>query len=274
MAADADRVIDAWVGALLARHTQSLTKPELLKAIRALSVRYVERRADLPRRSAIDSAGKRAAFAAFYAPLHFLTTLNIARALLADEHLVGTILDLGCGSGVASAAWALTLARPCAITGVDTDPWVLEEARWNWRQLGLAGRTRRDDLVRAVAAVPSRDRPASPASSASLRMFGWAINEIDARSRTTLLDRLITPTPDAGGLLVIEPIALTVSPWWPEWADRIVSAGGRADTWRIDTPLPPALADLDEAAGFDRDALTARSLWLPPRARRSNITSS
>ena len=50
-----------------------MTRSEFLKAIRALSARYVERRGALPDRSPLDSAGKRAAFAGFYAPLHFLT---------------------------------------------------------------------------------------------------------------------------------------------------------------------------------------------------------
>ena len=62
--ADTPRV-DAWVEALQVRHRANLTTPEFLKAVRALSARYVERRAELPDRSPIDSAGKRSAFAAF-----------------------------------------------------------------------------------------------------------------------------------------------------------------------------------------------------------------
>ena len=83
------------------------------------------------------------------------------------------------------------------------------------------------------------------------------------------LDLLTKPESDRKGLLVIEPIAQGVSPWWPEWADRIEAIGGRADLWRFETPLPSVLADLDEAAGFDREALTARSLWVPPAAMKA-----
>ena len=55
----ADPVHD-WLGALVARHTSTLSRAEFLKAVRALSARYVERRQELPRRSPVDSAGKRA----------------------------------------------------------------------------------------------------------------------------------------------------------------------------------------------------------------------
>ena len=82
--------------------------PKFLKAVRALSARYVERRAGLADRSPLDSAGKRAAFAAYYAPLHFLTTREVVRASgAASADSIDRILDLGCGTGAASAAWAL-----------------------------------------------------------------------------------------------------------------------------------------------------------------------
>src|SRR5207247_822586 len=60
--------LDQWLEALGARHRSSFTSSEFLKALRALSARYVERRGALPARSPLDTAGKRAAFAAFYAP--------------------------------------------------------------------------------------------------------------------------------------------------------------------------------------------------------------
>ena len=159
-----DAVESAWIDALVERHTASLTRPELLKAIRALSARYVERRHDLPGRSPLDSAGKRAAFASFYAPLHFFTTQLIVRELPARRP-IATIVDLGCGTGVASAAWARSLANPPALSGVDRHPWAVEEARWTWRRsawrAGAARGCRRGSAPpRRVAAQrrPRRDR--------------------------------------------------------------------------------------------------------------------
>ena len=139
--------VDAWLESLPARHARDMTRPEFLKAIRALSARYVEGHGKLPDRSPLDSAGKRAAFAGFYAPIHFLT----ARAILAELGValgpIRTIADLGCGTGVTGAAWALAADTQPAITGVDLNTWVLDDARENWRALGLRGRATRGDFV-------------------------------------------------------------------------------------------------------------------------------
>jgi hypothetical protein len=61
-------------------------------------------------------------------------------------------------------------------------------------------------------------------------------------------------------ILVIEPIAARLVPWWAGWADRCVERGARADDWRFTEPLPASLAALDRDAGFNRDGLTARSV--------------
>jgi len=70
----ADPRLTTWLVALESRHMANLTRQEFTRAVRALSARYVERRNQLPDRSPLDSAGKRAAFALFYAPVHLLTT--------------------------------------------------------------------------------------------------------------------------------------------------------------------------------------------------------
>jgi hypothetical protein len=65
-------------------------------------------------------------------------------------------------------------------------------------------------------------------------------------------------------VLVVEPIARRVNPWWPEWADSFRSAGGREDDWRLRPELPERLALLGRAAGLDVRELTGRSLVLVP----------
>jgi hypothetical protein len=62
-------------------------------------------------------------------------------------------------------------------------------------------------------------------------------------------------------VLVIEPIARGVTPWWDRTAARIAAAGGRADEWRFPVDLPRPLRLLDKAAGLDHRELTARSLY-------------
>ena len=76
-----DERVAGWLEALERRHLADLTTSEVARALRALSSCYVERRAKLARGGALDGAGKRAAFALFYAPLHFLVVREIVRAI-------------------------------------------------------------------------------------------------------------------------------------------------------------------------------------------------
>jgi hypothetical protein len=274
----ADAWIETWIDALLVRHASALTRPELLKAFRALSARYVERRGELGRRSPIDSAGKRAAFAVFYAPLHFVTTWHVVQALGAARRAPATLLDLGCGTGAASAAWALAArgASPPAlagratprITGVDRDAWALGEARWTWKTLGLTGRTRRGDLVRALSPATSRGtgstaRRANRTSRPDAVIVAWTANELPPGDLVPLRDALLAAAGAGTTVLVLEPIARGAAPWWPDWASRFAAAGGRADDWAFDVALPGPLARLSAEAGFDRRQLKARSLFVP-----------
>ena len=248
--------IEKWADAVVARHTSNFSRPEFLKAVRALSARYVEQRAALPGRSVLDSAGKRAAFAGFYAPLHLLTAVLALRELEAGQPGPISILDLGCGTGVAGAAWALATSSPSRITGIDRNAWTLAEARWNWNALGLVGRVRREDLVGALD-QESRARDLGSRAIAC----GWSLNELPGDARARTFDSLLRAASHGARVFVIEPIATSAAPWWPDWAARALSAGGRADSWRFTAPLPPLLAALDRDAGFDRDALTARSVY-------------
>src|SRR5258708_40236972 len=119
---------DAWLAALEKRHLANLTRLELTRALRALSSCYGERREKLRSGAALEGAGKRAAFALFYGPLHFLTVTAVVRALLAHEVPLDTIADLGCGTGVGGAAWALACTPPPAIAGADPTAWATQDA--------------------------------------------------------------------------------------------------------------------------------------------------
>jgi hypothetical protein len=252
--------VEAWLAALVARHTTSLSSPELLKCIRALSARYVEARHALPAKAPADTPGKRAAFAAFFAPLHFFTVRAIVASLAAPP-AVDTIVDLGCGTGAASAGWAV--ACGARITGVDRHGWALDDARWTWRTLGIAGRTERGDLVAAAEALALRLDARSARSTAAL--LAWAVNELAPPARARLLAAVETIASRGATVLVIEPIARRVSPWWPEWRSTLAPLGAEDADWKGPAALPPPLAALDEAAGFRREALTARTLLIRPR---------
>ena len=233
-----------------------MTRSEFLKAIRALSSCYVERRGRLSEKSPMDSAGKRAAFAGFYAPLHFLTVRAIVTAL-GPSSAPAAIVDLGCGTGVAGAAWALACARPPHIAGIDVNQWALDEARDTWRSLGLTGRAQRGSLLaeldRITRAPRTRDRPPG-------LILGWSLNELDRPSRAKAQTRILDLAGRGASVLIVEPVARRLVPWWDDFAERAVAAGARSDEWRFTDPLPPALAELDRDAGFEREGLTARSV--------------
>jgi len=252
-----------WLKALEGRYRGNLTTAEFLKAVRALSARYVERRRTIVGASTLDSAGKRAAFASFYAPLHFFTVREIVRALDGPARSADRLIDFGCGTGAASAAWALECTSRPSILGVDARGWMRDEAAWTWRSLGLRGRVHVGDMVeharRACHANP-RGRPGW--------LFAWSVNELDTSARERLLDALANHRPRSSSLLVIEPLARAVTPWWDEWARALGSPDLRCDEWHLAVDLPPELASIDEAAGFDRAYLGARSLWRPALADR------
>lgn len=257
----------AFLAALEQRHLASLTRPEFTKAVRALSVRYVERRGQLPTRSPLDSAGKRAAFGLFYAPLHMLT-VDAAVAAVATDARPTHIIDLGCGTGVCSAAWALrvpaphtTPARYPSIDGFDLHPWALEEARWNWRTLGLRGRAVKLDAVTALErAVAGR----TPLTATGI-IAGWAVNELDAPARARLLVSVLAALNKGASFLMLEPLARGVAPWWDDWARALAPHGVVAGDHKFDVDLPPRLAEFSDGAGFNNRTLAARVMWAASR---------
>src|SRR5260370_24002222 len=120
------RVLGSGLEALEARHLAELTFSECLRALRAVSSAYVERRARLSAGAALSGAGKRAAFALFYGPLHYLLVHHIVAALGAARDRTSMIVDLGCGIGAAGAAFAGSCsAHP---VGIDPHPLALREA--------------------------------------------------------------------------------------------------------------------------------------------------
>jgi hypothetical protein len=244
----------AWLEALERRHLANLTRQEFTRAVRALSARYVERRRQLPDRSPLDSAGKRAAFALFYAPLHFVT----AKAALAHVGVrtdLGAITDLGCGTGVCGAAWALLHESTPAITGIDTNAWTLDEARWNWRTMGLQGQAVRGDLLAGVTRLLKQSDAALARTGI---IAGWALNELDTAARAKVLDAIDALVTRGASLVILEPLARGVAPWWDDWAARLAPRGVKAGDVKLDIALPQPLAGFSDAAGFRKQELGVR----------------
>ncbi len=246
---DSPETVNGWLAALEARHLSDLRVPEVTRALRALSSAYVQRRRALERGAALDTAGKRAAFALFYAPLHFLVARHVIEALGAGT--TETVVDLGCGTGAAGAAWALACAVRPRVIGIDRHPWAVEEARWTYRRLRIAGQARVGDVV---SFRPPRGKPAIVAA--------YVLNELDDEGRRAVVDTLLDASSCGACVLVLEPIARAVTPWWNDARIRFESAGGRADEWEIALDLPPLVSKFDNAAGLDHRTVKARSLFM------------
>jgi len=244
----------AHYAALAARHFAELTFAEVRRALQALSSLYVERREGIAHGQALEGRGKRAAFALYYGPMHFLLVREIVRALGLEPP--PRIVDLGCGTGSAGAAWALERRPPATVVAVDASGWAVGEARFTLRQLGIPGTATRGD---AAGHVPDR--------GAGL-VAAFTANELPDPARERLLARLRDAAAGGTPVLIVEPISRRVSPWWPAWRQALLDAGGREDEWRFRPPLPDKLALLGKAAGLDARELVGRSLAVAASRRR------
>jgi hypothetical protein len=246
-------VFSRWLEALEERHMKALSFQEVRRSVQALSSLYVERRNRLGQGSALDGAGKRAAFALYFGPLHFLLVREIVKALGADQAKTPAVLDLGCGTGVAGAAWASAISPSPRVSGVDRHPWAATEARWTYGLFGLNASAKAIDI--------NTFRP--PERAAIVAAF--IVNELPDEGRERWREAMLRAAERGAAVLVIEPIAKKLSPWWDDWADVFTAAGGRTDEWRFPVVLPERLALMDKAAGLNHRELTGRSLFLSGR---------
>jgi hypothetical protein len=250
--------LDRWIDDLQARHLRDLTATEVARALRALSSTYVERRARLASRGAFDSAGKRAAYALYYAPRRYQTVGRVLDELGAAG-TPGSVIDLGCGTGAAGAAWASRAPDRMFVVGVDHHPWALDETRATLRALGLRGAARKGEMTPARLPRLLDARAAAPEDRGFI--FSYVVNELGDEARARLLPALIAAAGAGAHVLVVEPLSRRSSPWWPRWAEAVTSAGGRADEWRLRIDPPDIVTRLGRAAGLDPVEATCRTLW-------------
>jgi hypothetical protein len=266
--APGEALVDEWLAGLEKRHLADLTLSEVARALRALSSCYVERRAKLASGDALGSRGKRAAFALFYGPMHLLVTRAIVRALPSALDGVTDIIDLGCGTGAAGAAWALE-AGAGRITGFDRHPWAVSEAAATYRHFATGTLKRDSQGGHATLNVPNRratqrdiTRVSTHGGAETGIIAAYAVNELTIEARAAVLAQLLTARTRGARVLIIEPIARRALPWWSEWQTAFEQAGGREDEWRFPAVLPPTQQALARAAGLNPRELTARSLSL------------
>jgi SAM-dependent methyltransferase len=265
-----DESFAAWLEALRGRHEGRLSFQELRRCVQSLSSIYVERRGDLARGEALATAGRRAAFALFYGPLHFLLLRSILAEVAPDEAGPPEVLDLGCGTGVAGAAWALQAGGAPRVAGIDRNPWAVLEARFTLKTLGLRGSARQGDLVHVA-----------PRARGAAIVAAFCVDELDRDRRALLRRHLEAACARGARLLVVEPISRRTAPWWEEWRDALAAAGAaearpdvRDDEWAFAADLPGHVAELDHAAGLDHSVLKGRSLYVAPRRGSDQVVAA
>jgi ubiquinone/menaquinone biosynthesis C-methylase UbiE len=195
----------------------------------------------------MDSAGKRAAFALFYGPLHAMCISQVVTHLRAriPEHL----LDIGCGTGAAGAGWALSADTAPRISGIDRNRWAVDEARWTYRTLGVDGNARVADLKRLPVVQKNGGILAA-----------YVLNELPDAGREAVTNQMLDAADRGTGILIVEPIARSITPWWDQAVKRFTPVGGRADEWRFAVTLPSLLVKFDRAAGLRHHELTCRTI--------------
>lgn len=246
-------VFDTWYESLLERHQRDLTFQEIRKALQALSSVYVQKRNKINKGAALDSAGKRAAFALFYGPLHYLFTQAVLQELDSKPSSLREIVDLGCGTGVVGAAWSVLGGQNARVQGVDQNPWATKESQHTYRDFQVQGRARVSDLTKTKL----------PGSGAGI-VAAYAVNELPDAKRERMLQTLLSAAKRGAKVIVIEPISTATVPWWPTWSSAFLAAGGRSDTWKFPTTLPEHLRLLDKATRMNHQVLKGRTLWLSP----------
>jgi hypothetical protein len=252
-----DDLTQSWLTELERTYLADLTTSEVARALRALSSCYVERRAKLEGGGALASAGKRAAFALFYAPQHFAIVRAIVRALGPDAAGARGIVDVGCGTGVAGIAWALETGAT-SIRGFDRHPWAVDAANAAYRHFRVGGRARRHDIATGVPAP----RLWVPPGEVTGIVAAYTVNELTVAGRARLQAELLAAHERRARILIVEPISRRATPWWDDWRRAFDKVGGRSDDWRFPADLGATQQGLARAAGLDARELTARSLFV------------
>jgi len=240
----------SWINTIFDRWLSELTYKEIARGLKSLSDDYVKRR-DRIRYKALAGRGKQAASVLYYGVRHFVIARETLVALGGDENVPELIVDLGCGTGVAGAAWFLHCRGQQKVVGVELNPHIIREAEYTYKCLNITGKVIRCHL--------SKYRWPKPPLCV---IAAFTINELNDGDRELLWSNLERQVKASSRVLIIEPLATRITPWWQEWVERVKALGGRTGEWHFDVELPEPVYRLGKSAGLQPDELGARVLWI------------
>jgi hypothetical protein len=133
--------------------------------------------------------------------------------------------------------------------GIDQHPWALDEARQTYAAFGLDASLSRRDASRIRL-------PRRPSAIAA----GYFVNELNDDERRRLLGTLLMAGRAGSRVIVVEPLARSVTRWWPDWSDAFAAIAGRSDEWKLTIGPPPIVRRLGEAAGLTATRVNVRTI--------------
>ena len=240
---------------------RQMTFKELRKGVQAVSSLYVERRNKLSKTSRIcDGIAKRAAFGFYYGTLHFLVVRKIVEALPMLKKPARSVLDLGCGTGMAGVAFCAGMTTEKIyrqVIGIDQSADYLREAQHNYRVFEKAYQFRGSVKKSNIEKAPLPE-------SGDTILISFCVNELTPTRQNEMCQELLKKAHQNKTVLIVEPLAERLTPFWTSWKDAFLKVGGRCDTWRFqrNNYVPDFLQELSLAAGLGDEELLAKSLFL------------
>ena len=153
---------------------------------------------------------------------------HLISELQLDACRLHRIMELGCGTGVCGAAWALratSLGTP-ELIGMDINRWALTEAQATWKSVGLRGKTK----LRSMVEFPKTEMQ-------DAIVAGYSVNELPDGPRASLLRNLRRAHHRGATILILENVAKRPVPWWDTWA-AFKERGGRETPGNSDLIYP------------------------------------
>jgi hypothetical protein len=91
-------------------------------------------------------------------------------------------------------------------------------------------------------------------------LAAYVLNELSEDLRQVVTRHLLEAAGRGTAILIVEPIARSITPWWDSAVEAFATHRARADEWRFAVTLPPLLEKFDRAAGLRHRELTCRTI--------------